>query len=232
MAGRMPSVSFGLYALLTGVALGLTTFVWHVYSDNAFLYLYFIALLLLMTGSIAALLSLARAWGLPKAIGALVLAAGVSFALFGVLGLTDVLAGPIVAEGNGSQSPCIAEARARNPGGAAAEPPGYRPPGSAEVETSSRRGVGGGLAQFLMPFLSGLIPLALAIRGRPPGNAVLIRGLAPAAAVTAYVYLRGPGAWCGQLIGLDGLIVVVLGVLWSLGQLHLPGPREVPEQAV
>jgi len=234
----MRSVSLGLYALLTGVALGLTTFVWHVYSDNAFLYLYFIALVLLMTGSVATLLSLARVWGLPKAVGALVLAALVSFVLFGVLGVTDVLAGPIVAEGNGSQSPCIAEARGRvpggpvEPGGVGAEPPGYRPPSQVEVLAAERAGVAGGLAQFLMPFLSGLIPLALAMRGRPPGHAVLVRGLAPAAAVTAYVYLRGPGAWCGQLIGLDGLIAVVLGVLWSLGRLHLPGPREVPEQAV
>jgi len=229
----MRSVSLGLYALLTGVALGLATFVWHVYGDNAFLYLYFIALLLLMTGSIAALLSLARVWGLPKAIGTLVLAAAVSFALFGVLGLSDILAGPIVAEGNGSQSPCIAEAMARNPGGGVTEEaPGYQRPSAAQVESSERAGVAGGLAQFLMPFLSGLIPLALAMRGRPPGQAVLVRGLAPAAAVAAYVYLRGPGAWCGQLIGLDGLIAVVLGVLWSLGRLHLPGPREVPEQAV
>jgi len=228
----MRSVSLGLYALLTGLALGLATFVWHVYSDNAFLYLYFIALLLLVTGSVAALLSLARVWGLPKAIGTLVLAAGVSFALFGVLGLSDVLAGPIVAEGNGSRSPCLAAARARNPGGGVAEPPGFQLPSATQLESSERTGVAGGLAQFLMPFLSGLIPLALAMRGRRPGHAVLVRGLAPAAAVTAYVYLRGPGAWCGQLIGLDGLIAVVLGVLWSLGRLHLPGPREVPEQAV
>lgn len=228
----MRSVSLGLYALLTGVALGLAMFVWHVYSDNAFLYLYFIALLLLMTGSIAALFSLARVWGLPKAVGTLALAALLSFALFGVLGLTDILAGPIVAEGNGGQSPCIAQSRAQDPGGVAPEPPGFQRPSQAAVDSSERAGVAGGLAQFLMPFLSGLIPLALAMRGRPPGHAVLVRGLAPAAAVTAYVYLRGPGAWCGQLIGLDGLIAVVLGVLWSLGQLHLPGPREVPEQAV
>ena len=100
------------------------------------------------------------------------------------------------------------------------------------MEAADRRGVAGELAQFLMPFLSGLVPLALAMRGRPPGRVVLVRGLAPAAAVIAYVYLRGLGAWCGQLIGLDGLIAVVLGVMWSLGQLHLPGPREVPEQAV
>ena len=228
----MRSVSLGLYALLTGVAVGLATFVWHVYSDNAFLYLYFIALLLLITGSVAALLSLARVRGLPKALGTLVLAALVSFALFGALGLSDLLAGPIVAEGNGSQSPCIAEARARGPGAVPAEPPGFQRPSPAEVDASERRGVAGGLAQFLMPFLSGLVPLALAMRGRPPGRAVLVRGLAPAAAVIAYVYLRGPGAWCGQLIGLDGLIAVVLGVMWSLGRLHLPGPREVPEQAV
>ena len=228
----MRSVSLGLYALLTGIALGLTTFVWHVYSDNAFLYLYFIALLLLMTGSIAALLSLARVWGSPKAVGTLVLAAAVSFALFGVLGLSDVLAGSIVAEGSGSQSPCIARSRAVDPGGIAPEPPGYQRPSAAEAGSSERAGVAGGLAQFLMPFLSGLIPLALAMRRRPPGHAVLVRGLAPAAAVAAYVYLRGPGAWCGQLIGLDGLIAVVLGVMWSLGQLHLPGPREVSEQAV
>jgi len=229
----MRSVSLGLYALLTGVALGLAMFVWHVYSDNAFLYLYFIALLLLMAGSIAALLSLARVWGLTRAVMTLALAALVSFALFGVLGVSDVLAGPIVAEGNGSQSPCIADARGRNPGGAVAEePPGYQRPSAAQVGSSERAGVAGALAQFLMPFLSGLIPLALAMRGRPPSHAVLVRGLAPAAAVAAYVYLRGPGAWCGQLIGLDGLIAVVLGVMWSLGRLHLPGPREVPEQAV
>jgi|GEM_PF-2668468 len=228
----MRSVSLGLYALLTGVALGMAMFAWHVYSDNAFLYLYFIALLLLMIGSVAALLSLARVWGVPKAVGTLVLAAAVSFALFGVLGLSDLLAGPIAAEGNGSQSPCIAEARARNPGGTAEEPPGFQSPSAAQLESSERAGVAGGLAQFLMPFLAGSVPLALAMRGRQPGHAVLVRGLAPAAAVTAYVYLRGPGAWCGQLIGLDGLIVVVLGVLWSLGRLHLPGPREVPEQAV
>jgi hypothetical protein len=228
----MRSVSLGFYALPTGAALGLATFVWHVYSDNAFLYLYFVALLLLMTGSVAALLSLARVWDLPKAVGTLVLAAIASFALFGVLGLSDLLAGPIVAEGNGSQSPCIAEARARNPGGVSPEPPGFQRPSSAEVDAAERRSVSGGLAQFLMPFTSGLIPLALAMRRRRPSHAVLVRGLAPAAAVTAYVYLRGPGAWCGQIIGLDGLIAVVLGVLWSLGRLHLPGPREVPEQAV
>ena len=228
----MRSVSLGLYALLTGVALGLAIFVWHVYSDNAFLYLYFVALVLLMTGSIAALFSLARVWGLTRAVMTLVLAALVSFALFGIVGVSDVLAGPIVAEGNGSQSPCIAEARARNPGEDLAEPPGFQRPSAAEIGAAERRGVAGALAQFLMPFLTGLVPLALAMRGRHPGHAVLVRGLAPAAAVTAYVYLRGPGAWCGQLIGLDGLVAVVLGVMWSLDRLHLPGPREVPEQAV
>ena len=46
----------------------------------------------------------------------------------------------------------------------------------------------------------------------------------------AYVYLRGPGAWCGQLIGLDGLIAVVLGAVYSLDSLHVPHPRERPEQ--
>ena len=228
----MRSVSLGLYALLTGVAVGLAPFVWHVYSDNAFLYLYFIALLLLMTGSIAALLSLARVWGLTRAVMTLVLGALVSFALFGVLGVSDVLAGPIVAEGNGSQSPCIADARGRNPAGDLVEPPGFQRPSAAEIDAAERRGVAGGLAQFLMPFLSGLIPLALAMRGRPPSREILLRGLVPAAAVTGYVFFRGPGAWCGQLIGLDGLIAVVLGVMWSLGRLHLPGPREVPEQAV
>lgn len=63
-------------------------------------------------------------------------------------------------------------------------------------------------------------------------NAVLIRGLAPAAMVAAYNYLRGPGAWCCQLIGFDGLIAVVLVVMGSLGRLHLPAQREMPEQAV
>jgi len=51
---------------------------------------------------------------------------------------------------------------------------------------------------------------------------VLLRGLAPAAAVTAYIYLRGPGAWCGQMFGLDSLIAVILGVLWALSHLKLP----------
>lgn len=231
-------MSLGLYALLTGVTLGLAIFVWHVWSDNAFLYLYFLALVLLMVGSVAALLSLARVWGLPKAVAALVLASVVSFVLFGVLGLATLLAGPILADGNGSRSPCVAEARGRVPAGVpgepgvGAEPSGYRPPGPAEIETAERAGLAGAMAQFLMPFLSGLVPLALAMRDRPPGRAALVRGLAPAAAVTAYVYLRGPGAWCGQLIGLDTLIAVVLGVLWAIGRLHLPGPREVPEQAV
>lgn len=228
----MRAMSLGLYTLLTGLALGLATFIWHVYSDNAFLYLSFIALVLLMTGSIAALLALARVKGLSRAVATLVVAAVAGFALFGPLGLSGLLAGPIVAEGNGSQSPCIAEGRARNPGGVPPEPAGFQPPSPAQVRSSESAAVAGGLAQFLMPFLSGLIPLALAMRGRRPDRSVLLRGLAPAAAVTAYVYLRGPSAWCGQLIGLDGLIAVVLGVLWSLGRLHLPGPREVPEQAV
>jgi hypothetical protein len=228
----MRAMSLALYALLTGLALGLATFIWHVYSDNAFLYLFFIALVLLMTGSIAALFALARVKGLPRAVATLVVAAVASFALFGPLGLSLLLAGTIVAEGNGSQSPCIAAARARHPGGVPEEPPGYQRPSTADVASSERTGVAGGLAQFLMPFLTGLVPLALAMRGRRPDRSVLLRGLAPAAAVTAYVYLRGPGAWCGQLIGLDGLIAVVLGVLWSIGRLHLPGPREVPEQAV
>lgn len=228
----MRSVSLGLYALLTGLALGLAIFLWHVWSDNAYLYPYLIAGVLLLTGSVAALLSLARVLGLPKAVATLLLAAVASFALFGVLGLSDVLAGPILAEGNGSQSPCLADRPSRPPSGRAVEPPGYGRTGPAPDEVAQRAGLAGALAQFLMPFLSGMIPLALAMRGRRPSHAVLVRGLAPAAAVTAYVYLRGPGAWCGQLIGLDGLIAVVLGVLWSLGRLHLPGPREVPEQAV
>lgn len=232
MTGSMRSVSVALYALLAGLALGLAMFVWKVWSDNAYLYLYFIAILLLLGGSISALIALARSWGLPRAIGTLVLAAVASFALVGPLGLAAALADPIVAGGNGSQSPCIAEARARQAGRAEPEPPGYVPPGPAAVAASERAGVAGALTQFLLPFFAGLVPLALAVRARRPDRAVLVRGLAPAAAVAAYVYLRGPGAWCGQLIGLDGLIVVVLGLLWAIGRLHLPGPREVPEQAV
>lgn len=80
----------------------------------------------------------------------------------------------------------------------------------------------GGLTQLLVPFFSGLVPLSLAFLRHRPDRSVLLRGLAPAAAVTAYVYLRGPGAWCGQVFGLDGLIAVVLGVLWALSRLKLP----------
>lgn len=81
----------------------------------------------------------------------------------------------------------------------------------------------GGLTQFLVPFFSGAVPLSLALLRRRPDRSVLLRGLAPAAAVTAYIYLRGPGAWCGQVFGLDVLIAVVLGVLWALSQLRRPG---------
>jgi len=230
--GTTRPVSLGLYALLTGLALGLAMFVWHVYSDNAYLYLYFIALLLLLTGSSAALVALSQVWGLPKAVATLVLAAVASFALFGPLGLSGLLAGPIVAEGNGSQSPCIAEARLRRPPGGSDEPPGFQRPSPAEVEAGDRTSLQGALAQFLIPFLAGAVPLALAIGVRRPGRSVMLRAATPAAAVIAYVYLRGPGAWCGQLIGLDGLIVVVLGLLWAIGRLRLPGPRERAEQAV
>lgn len=227
----MRSVSLGLYALPTGLFLGLAIFVWHVWSDNAYLYPYLIAGVLLMTGSVAALLSLARVWGLPKAVATLLLAAVASFALFGALGLSDVLAGPILAEGNGTQSPCLAD-RPSGPPAGAVEPPRYERGSPALGKVAERASLASALAQFLMPFTSGMIPLALAMRSRRPSHAVLVRGLAPAAAVTAYVYLRGPGAWCGHLIGLDALIAVVLGVLWAIGRLHLPGPREVPEQAV
>ena len=226
-ARRSRSLSVGLYGLLAGLALGLAVFVWHVWSDNAYLYLYFIAMLLLLGGSISALIALAGSWGLPRAIGTLVLAAVASFALVGPLGLAAALADPILAGGNGSQSPCIAEARARQPGRVTPELPRYLPPAAIE-----RASVAGALTQILLPFFAGLVPLALAVRARRPDRTVIMRALAPAAAVTAYVYLRGPGAWCGQLIGLDGLIVVVLGLLWAIDRLHLPGPREVPEQAV
>ena len=66
----------------------------------------------------------------------------------------------------------------------------------------------------------------------PPVNAVRIRGLAPAAMVTAYNYLRGPGAWCCQLIGLDGLIAVVLVVMCHSVGCTCPPGGEMPEQAV
>ncbi len=218
----MRPVSLALYALLTGLALGLAHFVWHVWSDNAYLYAYFIALILLLTGSIAALVALSRLWGVPKAIATVVLAAVASLALFGPIGLSEVLAGPVVAGGNGSQSPCLAEARQRRPAVVPEEPPGYRPPNATQLEASERASLSGAVSQFLVPFLSGLVPLTLAVRSGRPGRPVLLRGLAPAAAVSAYVYLRGPGAWCGQLIGLDGLVAVVLGALFALSKLKLP----------
>lgn len=226
----MRSLSLGVYALLTGLGVGLAIFLWHVWSDNAFLYVYFIALLLLLVGSIAALVTLARVWSLPKAIATLILASVMSFLLVGPV--AAVAAGPL-AEGGGSQSPCIAEARQR--GGLPPhpdEPPGYRPPDATQIAESERMSVQGGLSQFLLPFIAGGIPLALAIRRGRPARSVLLRGATGAAAVLAYVYLRGPGAWCGQAFGLDGLIVVVLGAMYALDKLHLPGPPEVPEQAV
>lgn len=224
------SLSLGLYALLTGLGFGLAIFVWRVWSDNAFLYVYFIALLLLLVGSIAALVALARVWSLPKAIATLVLAAVASFLVVGPL--AGVLAGPL-AEGGGSQSPCIAAARQR--GGLPPhpdEPPGYRPPDAAQIVVYERAAVQGGLSQFLLPFIAGTIPLALAIRRGRPARSVLLRGAGAAATVVAYVYLRGPSAWCGQLLGLDGLIALILGVMYALDTLRLPGPRERPEQAV
>lgn len=213
-------LSLAVYALMTGLGLGLALFVWHVTGDNAYLYAYFIALILLVTGCIASLLALSRTWGLPKAVATLVLAAAVSVAVLGPA-LSEVLAGPLGAGGDSSQSPCLAEARARRPSVSSQEPPGYQPPSATQLDTNARRAMVGGLMQLLVPFFSGVIPLSLAILRRRPDRSVLLRGLAPAAAVTAYIYLRGPGAWCGQLIGLDGLIAIVLGVLWAVSRLDL-----------
>lgn len=215
----MRPLSLALYALLTGLALGLALFVWHVTGDNAYLYAYVIALILLLTGCIAALVALSKAWGLPKALSTLVLAAAASVTVLGA-GLSEVLAGPLGAGGDSSQSPCLAEARQRRP--PASPEPEYQPPSATQLEANARRAVAGGLAQLLVPFFSGVVPLSLALLRWRPDRSVLLRGLAPAAAVTAYLYLRGPGAWCGQVFGLDGLIAVVLGVLWALSRLKPP----------
>lgn len=216
----MRPLSLALYVLLTGLALGLALFVWRVTGDNAYLYAYFIALILLFTGCIAALVALSRAWGLPKAIATLMLAAAASFAVLGPA-LSEVLAGPIVARGDG-ESPCLAEERQGRPPISPQHPPEYQPPSAAQLEANARQAVAGGLTQFFVPFLSGAVPLSLAVLRRRPDRSALLRGLAPAALVTAYIYLRGPGAWCGQVFGLDGLIAVVLGGLWALSQLQLP----------
>jgi len=213
----MRPLSLAMYALLTGLALGLALFVWHVTGDNAYLYAYFIALILLFTGCIAALVALSRAWGLPKAIATLVLAAAASVAVLGPA-LSEVLAGPLGAGGDSSQSPCLAEARQGRPPVSPEFHPGYQPPSATEF----RRALAGALLQFLVPFFSGAVPLSLALLRRRPDRSVLLRGLVPAAAVTAYIYLRGPGAWCGQMFGLDSLIAAILGVLWALSQLKLP----------
>lgn len=119
-------LSLALYALLTGLALGLALFVWHVTGDNAYLYAYFIALILLFSGCIAALVALSRVWGIPKAVATLVLAAAASVAVLGPA-LSEVLAGPLGA-GDDSQSPCLAEARQGRPPISPHYPPGYEPP--------------------------------------------------------------------------------------------------------
>lgn len=217
----MRPLILALYALLTGLALGLALFVWHVSGDNAYLYAYLIALILLVTGCVAALVALSRAWGLPKAVTTLVLAAAASVAVIGPA-LSDVLAGPLGAGGDSSRSPCLAEVRQRRP--PVSPEPEYQPATATQLEANARRAVASGLTQFLVPFFSGVVPLSFALSRRRPDRSVLLRGLAPATAVTAYVYLRGPGAWCGQVFGLDGLIAVVLGVLWALSRLKLP-PR-------
>lgn len=206
----MRRLSLSIYLLLAGTASGLALFFWHVWSDNAYLFVYFFSIGCLIAGLILALLSLRRLANLPwiKVVGILFAVSIISVGIVKGAGLDRALSDRFLAGGNGSQSPCLSQVRERAAG----------PAERAEIEqfrqSSSTTEVKEVLAfdQVLIPGLTGLMVVGAAMflrRSREILRAKLV-GDVSALAFISYLYLRGPSAWCGQLFGLDVIFAAAL----------------------
>lgn len=218
--GRM---KLALYALITGGALGASLYVWHTWSDNAYLSPYLLGVLLLVAGVIAATVAAVRCWGIVRGLATALVAAGIALALVGPLGITAPLAEAAIGGGNGSQSPCVAEFRRQNAEQIARHEEemkkrdaelGIRPPSAEEIRASEVMSLRSGMTQSLAPFLVGMLTLVPVLRRAVRREVLWTVGVA--AAVVGYVYIRGPAAWCGQVFGLDSLAVIVVGLAVAL----------------
>ncbi len=210
-------VRLALYVLLTGIALVWSILFWHVWSDNAFLGPYIVGELLLIGGTVVALVAGARAVGTVPALAAVAVAGAVAYVLVGPLGITRPLASAFVAGGNGSQSPCVAEFRRSLPEEVRrgpSPPPGVPQTSPAEARESDVRGLMGLMTQSLTPFVAGAAGVALAVRRS--SRRWIVRAAAPAAVAVGYVYVRGAGAWCGELFGLDAVVVLAAGAILAV----------------
>ena len=197
----MRKLALAAYLLVAGAATGLSPYFWHVWSDNAYLFVYFFALLLLVTGSAVGMAALAARTSWLVAPAVLLGVSILGFIVIDTLGTGRIVAAEFVAGGNLSQSPCIVRDRVIPP------PP---PQISAdEARADDIRGVAGGLNQFGTPFAGGLITLLGASLRTPRGYRATARGLLASVVPIAFLYLRGPAAWCGPIFGLDTLAVTI-----------------------
>ena len=197
----MRKLALAAYLLVAGGAAGHSLYFWHVWSDNTYLSVAVFALLLLLTGSALARAALAARTGWMVALAVLVVAAILGFIVIDTLGAGRIVAAGFVAGGNGSQSPCIVRDRVI--------PPPPPPIGADEARADEIRGDAGVLNQFGTPFAGGLIMLLGASLRTPRGHRATALGLLGSVVAIAFLYLRGPAAWCGALFGLDALTVTI-----------------------
>lgn len=190
----------------------MSIYFWHVWSDNAYLFVYIFSLGLLLAGLVLALQSLHRfsSWSWLKVLGVLVLALIISVGIIKGSGLSSKLSEQILAGGNGSQSPCLAEIRSRLSTVPEASDAGqFRTTVSSEEDEVVAQL---GLEPTLIPGFIGLTLIFVTLwlkRGRETLRAK-IAGDVAAISLVSYIYLRGPSAWCGQLFGLDIFVVTVV----------------------
>lgn len=217
----MRRLSLSIYFLFAGLASGLAIYFWHVWSDNAYLLLYFFSFGLILIGAVLALQSLRGllGWSPVKVAAVLAVSFVLSIGVVKVSGLDNALAGQFLISGNGSQSPCLAQFRSEGrlrPVREDAEL--FRPAtlSAEQIAQSDLSGLRGGLAQVLIPGVTGLslVLVVLSLRWRREVLRAKLAGDSAALILISYIYLRGPSAWCGQVFGLDILAVAILiGIL-------------------
>jgi hypothetical protein len=202
--------SLASYGLLAGLAASLAVYVWHVWSDNAYLYLYFLAIVFYLITLVLILGELVTKRGWLKVAAIVVAAVALSLSAIRFSGADRSLANQILAGGNGSQSPCLAELF-----GGLTAPPGGVTITAEELRVGALSEVSGGLDQALITFSSILLLLLATLW---PIDRMkywrALRGVEFAGIFSLYLYLRGPGAWCGQAWGLDIItLAAILGFI-------------------
>lgn len=203
----MKRLALSAYLIAVGAGAGSSVYFWHVWSDNAYLLVYLMALALLVVGCILSVVALAGRVRWLGAIGVLLLAFLIGFAAVSSTG--QLVAAQFLAGGNGSQSPCLLPARLVRPPPPEIEQAFSPRTSPEEIRRSEIQGIAGGLTQFGTLFIGGVATLLLAASRSRGGYRPIARGLIGAIVPIAFLYVRGPAAWCGQIFGLDGLAVIV-----------------------